>query len=92
MPNSLMKNFWDIVILMFMFYTITLMPYRISFIEEYDENWAMFENIMNVIFGIDILVNFLTAYTDKDDNLVTSKKKIAVMYLKGWFLIDTVAW
>ena len=33
-------------------------------------------------------MNFFSAYFDTEDNLVVSKKKIAVNYLSGWFWID----
>ncbi len=41
-----------------------------------------------MIFGLDIIINFFSAYYDKNDDIIIDKKKIAVRYLKGWFLID----
>jgi hypothetical protein len=36
-------------------------------------------------------LNFRTAYIDKQGNLVTNKRKIALNYLKKWFLIDLIS-
>lgn len=46
---------------------------------------------MNVVFGLDILVSFFSAYYDDDNVLVTNNRYIAIYYLKGWFLIDLVS-
>lgn len=46
------------------------------------------DRTIDVIFGVDIIINFFSAYYDKNDEIVFSKKKIAARYLKGWFLID----
>jgi len=44
--------------------------------------------MIDVIFGIDIIINFYSAYHDKNDDIVIDKGRIAMRYLKGWFLID----
>ena len=44
------------------------------------------------MYGIDIFINFLSAYEDQDTGLmIIDMKKIAKEYVKGWFLIDLVA-
>lgn len=40
---------------------------------------------------MDILINFRTTYVSGNDEVVSHPGKIAVHYLKGWFLIDLVA-
>jgi potassium voltage-gated channel Eag-related subfamily H protein 2 len=47
--------------------------------------------IVDVMFLIDILINFRTTYVNKNDEVVSHPGKIAVHYFKGWFLIDMVA-
>ena len=46
---------------------------------------------MDIIFGIDILVNFMTSYYDDDFKLIDDRKTIAKKYLGGWFLPDLIA-
>jgi hypothetical protein len=47
--------------------------------------------IVDIMFLIDILINFRTTYVNKNDEVVSHPGKIAVHYFKGWFLIDMVA-
>lgn len=52
------------------------------------------ETLVDVMFIIDILINFRTTYLTSETSsseLVSNNKKIASNYLKGWFFIDAVA-
>ena len=43
-------------------------------------------------FALDIILNFLTTYTDeKTSMIVTSPRRIAWKYLRGFFFIDLIA-
>ena len=46
--------------------------------------------IVDVMFIADILINFRTTYLHNGE-VLTDPQKIAVNYVKGWFLIDAVA-
>ncbi|CAH8870995.1 unnamed protein product [Trichobilharzia szidati] len=47
--------------------------------------------LVDVMFIIDILINFRTTYVNKNDEVVSHPKRIAAHYIKGWFIIDLVA-
>lgn len=47
--------------------------------------------IVDIMFIIDILINFRTTYVNKNEQVVSHPGKIALHYFKGWFLIDVVA-
>lgn len=47
--------------------------------------------IIDAIFLVDIIVNFLSAYQDEDLVMIDDKKIIAKSYLSGWFLLDSIA-
>ena len=50
------------------------------------------EMLVDILFGIDIIVNFVSAYEDPKDGLpIISFKKISVNYLTGWFFLDLIA-
>jgi hypothetical protein len=51
----------------------------------------VYDIIITVIFFIDIIINFNRVYFDKNNNYVTSRKKIAKNYLKFWFWVDFVS-
>ncbi|RNA06570.1 potassium voltage-gated channel subfamily H member 2-like, partial [Brachionus plicatilis] len=52
---------------------------------------AVIDFIVDIMFIIDILINFRTTYVNKNDQVVSHSGKIALHYFKGWFLIDVVA-
>ena len=47
--------------------------------------------IVDIMFVVDIVINFRTTYVNKNDEIVSNAGKIALHYFKGWFLIDVVA-
>jgi hypothetical protein len=46
---------------------------------------------VDIFFFCDIVVNFRTTYIGKNDALVTDPKKIAIRYLRTYFIVDLVA-
>jgi hypothetical protein len=51
----------------------------------------IFEYCLDGLFGIDILINFLSAFENPDGSLEPRISKIAMNYLKFWFLVDIFA-
>jgi hypothetical protein len=43
------------------------------------------------MFFVDIVLTFFCAYHDEDFVCVDDQKTIACEYLRGWFMIDTLA-
>ena len=46
---------------------------------------------VDIMFIIDILINFRTTYISENDEVISAPSKIAVHYFRGWFIIDLVA-
>ena len=68
------------------------MPVRLAFAESEPTGWVIFYVTSDCIFFIDIILTFMTAVPDKDDNEhVYDYKYIAKEYIKGWFWIDLIA-
>jgi len=100
---SLFKAVWDWMILLFVIYTAVYTPYSAAFLlkesgnhtivgeEENQKTLQYLEIMVDIFFGIDILINFRTTYVNKNDEVVSQPSKIAIHYFKGWFLIDLVA-
>lgn len=61
-----------------------------AFIEDgYYFTWDILDYSVDAIFFLDLIFNFLTPYYHQN-YLVTNNKKIALNYLKGWFIIDLI--
>ncbi|XP_077303702.1 voltage-gated inwardly rectifying potassium channel KCNH7 [Lithobates pipiens] len=97
------KAVWDWLILLLVIYTAIFTPYSAAFllndIEEQKRRTCGYScNPLNVVdlmvdimFIIDILINFRTTYVNLNEEVVSDPARIAIHYFKGWFLIDMVA-
>lgn len=47
--------------------------------------------VIDVCFGLDIIVVFFSAFYDEDFYIIDNLKDIARYYLFGWFLLDILA-
>ena len=56
-----------------------------------DFTLVIVDYIVDVMFIIDIFINFRTTFVDFNDEVVSHPCRIAVHYVKTWFLIDLVA-
>uniref|UniRef100_H3DGF6 Potassium voltage-gated channel subfamily H member 7 n=1 Tax=Tetraodon nigroviridis TaxID=99883 RepID=H3DGF6_TETNG len=81
------KAVWDWLILLLVIYTAILTPYSAAF--PYPLN--VVDLIVDIMFIIDILINFRTTYVNQNEEVVSDPARIAIHYFKGWFLIDMVA-
>ena len=73
-----------------MVYTLVITPYRIAFFDEDILPIIVGEEMISVIFAVDIVLNFFSAYFDSDENLITDRAQISKKYLTSWFLIDLI--
>uniref|UniRef100_A0A8C9TG86 Potassium voltage-gated channel subfamily H member 7 n=1 Tax=Scleropages formosus TaxID=113540 RepID=A0A8C9TG86_SCLFO len=97
------KAVWDWLILLLVIYTAIFTPYSAAFLlndrEEQKRRECGYscsplnvvDLIVDIMFIIDILINFRTTYVNANEEVVSHPGKIAIHYFKGWFLIDMVA-
>lgn len=90
-PKDIFTNVWNTVISIVLLYVTFVMTFELAFIDEPSTYFLVSEYLTTAFFGFDILFNFNRAYSDKKDTLVTSRKKIALNYLKSWFFLDLVS-
>ncbi|KAL9966325.1 hypothetical protein ACROYT_G024379 [Oculina patagonica] len=57
----------------------------------YSDPLVIVDYIVDVMFIIDIFINFRTTFVDINDEVVSHPCRIAVHYCKTWFVIDLVA-
>ncbi|KAM4597718.1 potassium voltage-gated channel subfamily H member 6a [Polymixia lowei] len=97
------KAVWDWLILLLVIYTAIFTPYSAAFLlNEVEEERRrtcgytcnplnVVDLVVDVMFIVDILINFRTTYVNHNDEVVSHPGRIAQHYFKGWFLIDIVA-
>eukprot|EP00163_Fabomonas_tropica_P023159 TRINITY_DN40451_c0_g1_i1.p1 TRINITY_DN40451_c0_g1~~TRINITY_DN40451_c0_g1_i1.p1 ORF type:complete len:800 (+),score=93.72 TRINITY_DN40451_c0_g1_i1:114-2513(+) len=86
-PASKIKQFWDLTVIAIVIYNVLLIPFRICFDYEARGALQVIEYTFDAFFALDILLNFRTAYMERE-NLVIDFKRIARHYLKTWFAVD----
>lgn len=91
LPHSSFRSVWDFYIGILLLYVGAFIPYRLSYLGELKGFMKSLEIFVDISFGIDIILNFVTAYETADGRLEVRMKKIAERYVKGYFFLDLIA-
>jgi len=75
------------MLIVIIFISITV-PYRIAFEDVAPPAWFYADTILDFLFIIDLILNFFSAIETDNGEIIVEHKKIALIYLKGWFMID----
>ncbi|XP_011873103.1 PREDICTED: potassium/sodium hyperpolarization-activated cyclic nucleotide-gated channel 2-like [Vollenhovia emeryi] len=90
-PFSAFRFSWDILMILAVTCLLLTVPYQAAFeIRKRLSHWTICKNVLLCLCCMDILVNFMTGYFDKMDQVVVMKpKKIMKRYIRyGTFLPD----
>ncbi|VDK46217.1 unnamed protein product [Anisakis simplex] len=93
------KAVWDWIILLLVIYTAIFTPYVAAFLlredstrkTRFSEPLEIIDLFVDIMFIVDIIINFRTTYVNENDEVVSHPGKIAIHYFKGWFIIDMIA-
>lgn len=90
LPDSFFKRLWNLLLFLMIPFSAWVTPYDIFFMTDYNEHFYTIEYCIDIFFGMDIIINFISAYYDEHLVIVDDFKKIARKYLTTWFLLDVV--
>jgi hypothetical protein len=95
-PESRWRKRWELFITFLLLYACCATPYILAFEDSQGsiETWTDvvdLEFVVDVFFFFDLVANFFFAYYNNELDLVDDKKKIAMRYMKSWFLVDLMA-
>ncbi|XP_059893420.1 potassium voltage-gated channel subfamily H member 6-like [Gadus macrocephalus] len=94
------KAFWDWIILFLVLYTAVFTPYSAAFLlDEHGDRECGYtcdplnvvDFMVDVLFIVDIVINFRTSYVNHNDEVITVPCRVAKHYITGWFAIDLFA-
>ena len=87
------KAIWDWIILCLTFYTAIMVPYNVALKNKTSEDVSLLvvDSIVDVVFFIDIVLNFHTTYVGPGGEVVSDPKVIRLNYCKSWFVIDLLS-
>jgi hypothetical protein len=77
---------WDMLTLFLLFYIGLTLPLMFAFGDECDLRVP--DAIVDLLFIVDVLLNFRTTYLNANAERVSQGKAIARHYLKTWFILD----
>ncbi len=72
-------------------YATIITPFRICFIENPSLGWIITNYLIDILFAVDIGLNFFSVVYDSDFNIIIDRKIMAKRYLQGWFWIDILS-
>nr|QQY02443.1 potassium voltage-gated channel protein eag 1 [Cryptocotyle lingua] len=87
------KTTWDWIILVLTGYTAVMVPFNAAFKSKTmdDVSFLVVDSIVDVIFFIDIVLNFHTTFVGPNGEVISDATIIRINYLKGWFLVDLLS-
>ncbi|XP_048454680.1 potassium voltage-gated channel subfamily H member 8 [Rhincodon typus] len=92
------KAGWDWLILLATFYVAVTVPYNVCFSISRDDQSAASRNppsvsdiFVEILFMLDIMLNFRTTYVSKSGQVVYDPRSICVHYATTWFFVDLIA-
>ncbi|XP_078408944.1 voltage-gated delayed rectifier potassium channel KCNH8-like [Cetorhinus maximus] len=92
------KAGWDWLILLATFYVAVTVPYNVCFSISRDDHSAASRNppsvsdiFVEILFMLDIMLNFRTTYVSKSGQVVYDPRSICVHYATTWFFVDLIA-
>ncbi|GFO37637.1 potassium voltage gated channel subfamily h [Plakobranchus ocellatus] len=89
---GIFKIGWDWLILLCTVYIAIMVPFNAAFRKSGRFRDFMYIDAgVEVLFLIDIVLNFLTTYLNKSGQVVYEFKLIAMNYISGWFVLDLLA-
>jgi len=85
---------WDVTMFLATLFAAIVTPFEVGFVKDAHCDSALFtmNRIVDLAFLLDMLLLFHLQFPDPHSGMwVTSRWKIAVNYLKGWFWIDLLS-
>ena len=91
-PHSKFKVLWNLLIALTLLYTAFITSFTMSFLDSSDlDTWEIIDLVLDFFYFLDFLINCNSAYLDSSGDLVSSRRKILITYLKSWMIVDILS-
>jgi hypothetical protein len=87
-PESTFLWLWNVIVFLCVIYTVAVQPFRIAWLSTH---FLPLDYTMDIIFLLDILFTFNTALKRGSGIYITSRRALAISYIKGRFFLDLLA-
>lgn len=90
-PKGTFKLVWDTIALVLIFYDLFYVPLTLGFELTANGFLFFFDIFKDLFFILDVLLNCMTSFYDKNGNLISKPKAILSNYVRTkWFYIDII--
>lgn len=88
--NDTFRIRWDLVVMLLAVYNCIMIPFVVAFEPEATLGFELWERTVDILFAMDILVNFRTTFVNEKTGFeISDNKKVALNYAKSLrFYID----
>ncbi|XP_022670324.1 potassium/sodium hyperpolarization-activated cyclic nucleotide-gated channel 1-like isoform X3 [Varroa destructor] len=94
-PQGKFRMRWELVIVVLSVINCLIIPISVAYFRHFEPLSVMIFNLLSdIVFCIDIGLNFITGYEDKENvhSMVTMDPiKVRNHYLAGWFMVDFIS-
>ena len=90
-PLAQGKRIWDAFLAIAVIYNAVFCPFHLAFNVEMGAFHELMYRVVDVVFIVDIFVNFNTGFYDAGNNLVMDRQRISDRYITSWFSIDVIS-
>ena len=90
-PSSIYIKIFDIIMFISSLVYFIYIPYLLSrnlFYSKYNKLLKIILMFIDIVYIVDLVINFFRAYQEFDERLIKKAKKIILHYLNSWFLVD----
>lgn len=90
--NSPTKLKWDFLMVFLILYISVVVPIDIGFKPKARETHSPFDMFLELAFIVDVFINFITTYADRDTKEeISDIHKIRSRYIRTWFIPDFIS-
>ena len=94
LPEYTFIKYWNFFMFLVYFYSLTVIPFRIAFYNNYFDPsniaFFIFDTLIQIIFLIHFILNFVTGYYNIEGIIEVKLSKITINYLGSWFGLDLI--
>eukprot|EP01083_Nonionella_stella_P209235 758655_1 len=92
MPFGKIRQRLDFLVVFAILYMSLVVPFRLAFDLPHGTVEYVIDRIIDIIFIVDLVANFNTVLeTEYEDMYDSNRKRIALRYIRTWFIIDFVS-
>ena len=89
---KLHRILWDIFMIIILALNVLFVPVACSFFRELiNIPWLIFTTTSDILFAMDIVLNFWTGFITTDNHVILDLKIIRKVYIRKWLLIDIIS-